>query len=676
MTEFLLNFHFLRPWWLLAIPPALAICFFSATNSTRAGQWSNVINEKLLPYLIEGAYQKTSRWPFYLLAFIWTITSISLAGPTWQKISQPVVQDISGMVIVWDLSPSMNAEDITPSRLVRSRLKIVDLLNARNEGLTGLIAYSGDAHVVSPLTEDKKTIINFLSGLNPGIMPVKGSNIEMALEQASDLLKNSGINRGSIVVLTDGIDPGAQSKIQSIADHNNHKITFWGIGTEQGAPIPLGNGRFAREANQEIILAKLDEGYLDELSADIGGFYVPFTNTEQDIRTVLNYGLVNPKNNMQETLKEFDQWHEQGPWLLFLLLPLVAFSFRKGWLICLPLLFCLPPKADALEWKDIWQTQDQQAMKALKQGDAETAANRFKDETWQSVAKYRAGDFKGAAEGFAKGEQTKDLLNLGNAQTQMGNYDAAIENYEKALKENPDYTAAKDNLRIAKALKALQEQQQQQQNNSQEQNQDQQNAENQQNQNAQQNQSQQNQSGDSEQQNNNQQNSQSSSEQQNQQNSSSEEQNANSEQQPQEQQLSDEQKQALEDTYGKQADQNAQEKPADEQNKQDAALDQEQEKEQQEQNQEQNQQTKQLQQQPSEDDQQGENEESDSAQLSQQIDRSQLESEQAREQWLRKIPDDPSGLLKKKFEYEYLKRRRELRQGTWQAPENKANERW
>ena len=203
MAAFLADFHWLRPLWLSALIPAVLLLVLLWRSHFQSQQWHKHIAPALLPTLLQGGTSKASRFLLVAIALAWLAATIAMAGPVWQKQPTPVVQNTEALVICWDLSPSMLAEDITPSRLARSRLKIIDLLKARPDGQTALIAYSAEAYTVTPLTDDIQTVINLLPALAPTTLPSVGSNPEMAFEQANELLKQAGINHGHIVMLTD-----------------------------------------------------------------------------------------------------------------------------------------------------------------------------------------------------------------------------------------------------------------------------------------------------------------------------------------------------------------------------------------------------------------------------------------------------------------------------------------
>ena len=187
MTEFLKEieqFHFLRPYWLLAIIPALILIVLMWKRKAAFGPWQSVISPHLVPHLLSGNVQQQSKFPLVLLLICWLLASIAMAGPTWRTLPQAVQKKIDAQVIVLDLSLSMYAKDIAPSRLVRARMKLTDILKRADEGLTALVVYAGTPHVVTPLTDDTNTILSMVNSLSPDIMPIKGSDPIEAVKHA------------------------------------------------------------------------------------------------------------------------------------------------------------------------------------------------------------------------------------------------------------------------------------------------------------------------------------------------------------------------------------------------------------------------------------------------------------------------------------------------------------
>ena len=617
------QFHFLRPAILWLILPAALACWALARIVFASGGLQKVIDPDLLPHLLMRGGEKRP-WLFTLIFALLTTAIVALAGPTWRKLPTPVYSNQDALVILLDLSPSMMATDLSPNRLTRARLKILDILKQRKDGLTALVAYAGEAHVVTPLTDDTATIANLVPSLSPRIMPVPGSNIEMAVQAGTRLIKDGANGKGRLLAVTDGIAKAAIDTVKSEAINSNTPLSILAVGSGEGSPIPKNTGSgFITDDSGSIIIANFNPRELTRLAQSTGGQFSAITVDDSDIARVLPQNATPEQAELTE--REFDQWHEEGPWLVLLLLPFALLLFRRGTLasalpIALSTLMLASPHTEAAEKGSLWQTPNQQGRDLLAEGDAESAAQVFENSQWRGTAQYRAGEYDAAAKSFAHSNSPQGLYNLGNSLTQEGRFDDAIKAYDEAIQQNPELADARHNREIAKKLKELQEQQQQQsQQSDQQQQNDQQQDQQQDQQNAQQNQQQQDQNGQSSQQQNAQQDSQN----QQQSEQESQDQQSESESDPGTEEEQEQQAQSRpQDDQGKQQEQNANAQPGD----QESPLD--------------------------------------------------PETQQALDQWLRQIPDDPAGLMREKFKYESLQRRRAYRAGEWQPPENGATQRW
>jgi Ca-activated chloride channel family protein len=452
------QFHFLRPLWLLAIIPVCVLTYFFWQQKSNSINWRGAINSQLLDHLIDGASEKSTRWPWLLLFIVWLIASIALAGPTWEKLPQPIHQRQDALVIVLDMSLSMLAEDIKPSRLVRARHKVLDVLKYRNEGLSALIAYSGDAHIVSPLTDDNPTIANLAPALSPEMMPVFGSDPVAALTLAKQLFNNAGISSGRVLLITDGITNSDVDDIDDLLSRSGFELSIMGIGTSDGAPIPTKNG-FLKDNSGNIIVPQLQRSRMEQLAKHNSGRYTDVSLSDDDINFLLPKINSELDENIILTEREFDQWHDRGSLLALFLLPLALFAFRRGWLLVLPLLILVQPETSyAFEWQDLWQTPDQQAAKALSAGDNKTAANLFEDQQWRGSANYQAGEFEKAITDFSQQDNSNAQYNRGNALARVGKLDEAIKAYDQALATEPEMEDALFNKDLLVKLKQEQEQ--------------------------------------------------------------------------------------------------------------------------------------------------------------------------------------------------------------------------
>jgi Ca-activated chloride channel homolog len=611
LAQAITQFHLIRPLWLLAILPALLLIFLRPASHTGNSQWSKVIDPQLLQQLLEKTPGRSRRTPRMALLFAALIGTLALAGPTWEKIPQPVFRNQQALVIMLDQSYSMAAADISPSRSERARQKITDILNVRGDGQTALLVYAGDAHTVTPLTDDADTIRNLLPSLSPYIMPQPGSRPDLAIELAQKLVKDTGIPKAHLLLITDGLQDKDIDRIRSVWDPEHFKLGVLALGTAEGAPIPLPKGGFLQDNQGNIILARLDTHSFDTLKQALDVPWRPLSLADDDWQTLVgehpqasNTADNNSANRDDNNQRHFDLWQDQGFWLIWLLLPVCLLAFRRGVVFCLlllPVLFHSQP-ASAMSWQDMWKTPDQQGAELLPT-DPAAAAQHFRDSQWKGTAAYQAGDFDQAIKAFGSDTSANSQYNLGNALARAGKLQEALQAYDQALKQQPDMADADYNRQLVeKALKQQQQQQQQQQNSQNQQGQNQQ-GQNQQDQNQQdQNQQGQNQQGQNQQDQN-----------QQDQNQQGQDQNDdNPTEQKQASQPTDQQPDSQADSDKAQANQAQQETPADD---------------------------------PQTDEKNATAASGDDQPMT---------AEQARlQQWLNRVPDQPGKLLERKFLYQY-----------------------
>jgi Ca-activated chloride channel family protein len=431
------DFNFLRPDWLWALPLIIAAVILLAYRKLGTGNWQNVVDPALAPFVLSRSAKRRSDYRWLLLGLGGVIAVIALAGPAWQRIEQPVFRSDQALVVALDLSRSMDARDLAPSRLIRARLKILDLLEKRASGQTALIVYSSNAFTVTPLTTDTDTIAALVNSVSTDIMPSRGSYPVAAIEKGRQLLQQAGAGAGEILLITDGGSSPAAERVARDLKASGYSLSVLAVGTSEGAPIPRASGGFVTDRSGQIAVPKLEEHSLRALAVAGGGRFATLTTDDRDLGTLLS-GEVAQRAAADESLAT-DRWREEGPWLVFLLLPLAAMAFRRGWVLLVALaILPLSQPAEASVWDDIWMTRDQQAQKSLQQGEAADAVELFDNPDWRAVAQYRAEDYAESAAAFAKNEDTRSLYNLGNALARQGELESAIDAYEQVLEVDPD----------------------------------------------------------------------------------------------------------------------------------------------------------------------------------------------------------------------------------------------
>jgi Ca-activated chloride channel family protein len=667
------QFHWLRPQWLIALIPAVLLTIFLWQQKRHAYQWQQLIAPELLPFLLDGKTVTSKKSLLWVLLLAWVLSTFAIAGPSWIKRPTPVEKNQNALVILLDLSYSMISEDIKPSRIARARLKIADILRERADGQTALVAYAGEAHTVTPISDDSSTIVSLLSSMHPNIMPRQGSNTEDAVERGIQLLHDAGATQGDLLLVTDGVVPEAFDKIQSLLAGKKIHLNILGVGTTQPAPIPSTNGGFLRDNAGAIITTQLNSNELTQLAQRINGRYHEITNTNSDI-DYLKPNETKTEADTPTVARDFDQWIDQGHWLVFLLLPIALLCFRRGVLLSLlliPLLGFTPSSSYAVGLDDVWLTKDQQAQRQLTKGDAKKAAEQFESPEWKATAQYRAGDYAAATDAFSRIDTANGHYNRGNALAKAGKLQDAIKAYDEALKRDANLDDAKKNRDLVEKLLKQQEQNQQKNDKNQddkdskEKNQD--DKKDQQNKDGKQDQNKQDQ----------------------------DKQGQDSKDQKEKDQKEKDQQEKDE----KEKNQQEQDQKQQEKNKQDAK----------EQNGKKDQQQSKSQSSSGNSDQQKEADQQQGATSSASAKSAQSdqaassaaqqqaaqasstgssaqgahalqnnltdEQKQALEQWLRRVPDDPGGLLRNKFKYQYELNRQKEKNGELKSPANNADQR-
>ncbi|RYD14184.1 MAG: VWA domain-containing protein [Lysobacteraceae bacterium] len=452
----LADFHFLRPLALLLLL-ALPLAGFAWRRARRdAGAWRAAVDAQLLPYLIERVAQPGARGALVLASLAWMLACVALAGPAWEREATSLHRDHNARVLALELAPSMLAQDERPSRLERARYKIADILERSRDRQTALVAYAGEAFVVAPLTDDVGTVQNLVGALDPSTMPVAGNDTADAIRRAVELARQAGFDRGEIVLIADSVGPGAASAARRARDAGL-RVSVLGVGSPAGAPIPLAQGDFLKDERGEVVLARLDESALRALADAGGGRYAHVTADATDLDALLGdarasiAGARDADPSAQGA--EGHRWRDRGPWLLLLLVPLVLAGFRRGWLMVLPLACVLAtPRADAGVLEDLWARRDQQAAAALREGDAARATEVAPSAAWSGAAAYRAGDFAAAAQHYADAPGADAAYNRGNALAQAKQYEQALAAYDEALRLDPAMEDAKANRAAVEAF--------------------------------------------------------------------------------------------------------------------------------------------------------------------------------------------------------------------------------
>ncbi|GLQ30728.1 VWA domain-containing protein [Litoribrevibacter albus] len=475
MDAFFDSFHFARPLWFLAlIPVVVAIYYF--LNQVRSAQlWSKHIAPELLSQLTDKQSGSGKSYLFSgLVGVLLTLCIVALAGPSFESQQVKTLKTDDTLVVIMDLSLSMMAQDMQPSRLQRMKFKLQDLLDKRKTGYTALIVYSGDAHVVVPLTEDADTIKHLAKTLSPWMIPSKGSRLSRAVEEANKLLDAYPSSNARILLLTDEISDQQLDKTLAISNYPTFVI---GVGTEAGAPIPLPDGKLLKDNQQNIVITKFIDEQPKALAKKTGGIFSTLNVDDSDITPALSFEP--NQSETPEALQQMAAIKDYGYLLLIPALFLMLMSFRKGWLLAVGFILINPtdgfavtsqaesPSYQSSLWDDLWLNQSQQAQKAYDQKDYATAAKLFSDPLKKADAYAKNKQWQLAEESYRGQPSATAKYNLANVQAEQGKLDESIQSYQAAIdaaKQEHNQTVLDRAKKDKAAIEALKKQQEQQQN--------------------------------------------------------------------------------------------------------------------------------------------------------------------------------------------------------------------
>ena len=404
---------FLYPYFLLLLLVPVALLFFKHF-AQKNNSWAAVCDAHLLPFLTVQTTSESHTFYKRLMLAAWCLACICLAGPAILKKDTPTAFVGNGVVVVANMSPSMDKQ--AAEQMTR---KLYDLLSIKGDTSFGLVLVDSMAYTALPITQDKSIFQNIIPDLKERIMPTIGQNIGAGIEKAETLLNQSGFKNGQILLITAGVADA--NKIANAIQKSTHPVHVIGVGNNEKHPVTLPNGQFWGGQTPTLVDLKT-------LSGLLGNQYNYATLDDSDLKKLLS-NSTNDKIDASEYTVE--QYQNLGIYGILLLLPLVALLFRRGVLLAL-LLCILSTPSYAGFW---WRTEQELYQKQM-----------------QGVADFNIGQYENAQKQFldVAPYDTEALYNLGTALAYDGKIEQAIATYEKVLAKNPNHEDAAYNLEYLK----------------------------------------------------------------------------------------------------------------------------------------------------------------------------------------------------------------------------------
>jgi Ca-activated chloride channel family protein len=308
--------------WLLWLVPAVGLFYlFSFRRSDRLLR--RFAAPELLPRLTARLSRSRQVFKAFLVLVALAAALLALAGLqygfTWEEVTRRGVD----VVIVIDVSDSMLVSDVERggdlSRLERARREVADLLDIMEGDRVGLVAFAGTAFLQCPLTLDYSAVSLFLDGLEPDLIPVKGTAIAEALEVALGAFDPERRSSRAIILITDGEDhEGEVLEVAARAAEQGVRIFPIGVGRVEGSPIPREGRGFRRDASGEIILSRLDETTLQRVALETGGRYVRSVTGDMDLEQIYSQGIKATLEDTELGSRRRQRWEDRFQWLLAL----------------------------------------------------------------------------------------------------------------------------------------------------------------------------------------------------------------------------------------------------------------------------------------------------------------------------------------------------------------------
>ena len=412
--------------WLLVLIPILALVRFILYRNQKK-RLRKFGDPKLLKHLMPDVSRFRPLVKFWLLQAALFLLIVMLARPQLgTKISQEKRMGIE-TIIALDISNSMRAEDIVPSRLDRSKMMVENLVDHFTNDKIGLIVFAGDAFVQLPITSDYVSAKMFLSSIDPSMMATQGTDIATAIDMATNSFTQEEEIGKAIIVITDGEDhEGGALEAAEAAKKKGMRVYVLGVGSPQGAPIPIpGTGDYMKDNTGNTVMSALNEEMCKQVASAGGGAYIHVENNSAAQKQLDNeLDKLSKKETSTTVYSDYDeQFQAFGILALLLLILEICIFDRRNPLLKNISLFSKRKVAVTLLLLFVMSASAQTDRQYIRQGNKQ----------------FNAGDYPNAEVSYRKAveknpKNSQAVYNLGNALLAQKKDSAAIEQFQSAAK--------------------------------------------------------------------------------------------------------------------------------------------------------------------------------------------------------------------------------------------------
>ncbi len=417
MTEFIQNFHFLRPWLLLFLLLPLAIYLKKIRFSTSTSSWEDICDAHLLKFLLvqDNGTKRISAAKFIYTGLI--CATLAAAGPSWKKEEMPAFTIENPNMFVISLAQDMQLKDVAPSRLDRAKFMLSDITDGLKDGQFGLAVYSHEPYIISPLTDDSKLIKSLLPQIVPDIVPDQGDRLDRAIDLAIKRFEAAGYTSGNIILFASDVGQRYDLALEKTKDAIARNYNIYVVDTSYS-----GNEKLK-------LLAETGKGvYINVQETSPQKILRRINDTNQEKITLSN----NARSN------DIDY----GYYLIIIPLLCTIVFFRRGLLVLA--VCCMATQASA----GFLQNNNQEGFSLFKNGKYEEALHKFTDTNWRGISLYKQEKFEDALKEFSKAKDNESLYNKGVVLVKLCKYKEAADVFDIILKDNPQHQDALYNKSI------------------------------------------------------------------------------------------------------------------------------------------------------------------------------------------------------------------------------------